>query len=198
MKSKFETSKLVKSFVNMVNTHQDTKVKCIRSDNGPEFKLTDLFVNKGIEHQTFCVECSQQNERVERKLQHILSVARALIHQSDVSKVFWTFVVSYAVFLINRFPSKKIENMSPYHIINNEIANIHDLKYFGGLCYASTLSNNRKKLDSRARKCIFIGYKRGVKGYILFYLSNRDIFISKNVKFSENVFPFPNKQDGID
>ena len=194
MKTKSETCYLIKSFINMVNTQYDAKVKCIRSDNGPEYKLTDSFANKGIEHQTSCVECPQQNGRVERKHQHIQSVARALIHQSSVPKVFWTFAVLHAVYLINRLLSKKTDNMSPFHIINSKIADISNFKCFGFLCYASTLTNNRKKLDNRARMSIFIGYKKGMKGYIVFDLNNREIFISRNVRFYEDVFPFSNKQ----
>jgi hypothetical protein len=73
--------------------------------------------------------------------------------------------------------------MSPHHIINNKITEISNLKVFGFLSYASTMCHNRKKLDSRARKCMFIGYKHGVKGFILFDLNNREIFISRDVVF---------------
>jgi hypothetical protein len=42
---------------------------------------------------------------------------------------------------------------------------------------------------------MFLGYKQGVKGIILFDLSNREIFLSRNIKFYENVFPFIDKQE---
>jgi hypothetical protein len=58
------------------------------------------------------------------------------------------------------------------------------------LSYATTLQAHRTKYNSRARKCVFIGYKDGTKGYILYDLHSHDFFVSRNVVFYENHFPF--------
>jgi len=41
--------------------------------------MTDLFVNKGIVHQTSCVNTPKQNSIVERKHGYLLNIARALM-----------------------------------------------------------------------------------------------------------------------
>ena len=40
------------------------------------------------------------------------------------------------------------------------------------------------------RKCIFLGYKHGVKGAVLLDLSNREIFISRNITHHEHILPY--------
>lgn len=150
MKSKAEASIQTQHFVSLVETQCNSKVKCIRSDNGKEFLMTNFNKTKGIIHQTSCVETPQQNGVVERKHQHLLAVARALIFQAKLPKIFWNYAIAHAVFLINRLPSKVIKNETPYTLLYKQSPDISMLKVFGCLCYASTLTANRKKLDPRA------------------------------------------------
>jgi hypothetical protein len=55
--------------------------------------MRDFLAEKGIVHQVSYVESPEQNGRVERKHQYFLSIARALIHQSNAPKIFWTYAV---------------------------------------------------------------------------------------------------------
>ena len=55
MKAKSEVKALIVSFYNMVFTQFNVKIKCFRSDNALEFKLSDFYLAKGIIRQTSCV-----------------------------------------------------------------------------------------------------------------------------------------------
>jgi len=99
LKTKSEVSCNVKIFIKLIDTHYHITPKFIRSDNGPEFLIHEFYASKGIKHQRSCVETPQQNGRVERKHQHILNVARALLFQFKLPKRFWSYAVLHATFL---------------------------------------------------------------------------------------------------
>jgi hypothetical protein len=93
MKNKFETSNIVKSFVSIIETQYETCVKRIRSDNGPEFNMKEFYPATGIQHQMSYVESLEKNGCVERKHQHVLYVAIALIHQSKFAGHFLSLML---------------------------------------------------------------------------------------------------------
>jgi len=123
-----------------------------------------------------------------KKNQHVLNVTRCIMFQSNFPRAFWSFVVVHVVHLINRLPSPVIQNNCPYKLLYNCVPDLSDIKVFGCLCFASNLEQNRSKLDPRARKCIFLGYKQGTKGYIVMDVHSRETFVSRNVIFYETYF----------
>jgi len=190
LKNKSDTQRSIESFYNLVNTQFGTRIKYLRSDNGTEFQLTDFYRKNGIIHQKTCVKTPQQNGIVERKHQHILNVVRAIRFQANLPLDFWNDCVLTATYLINRIPTPLLQNTTPYVAIFKHDTTYDHLRVFGCLCFATTLSQGRRKFDSRARRCIFLGYPFWVKGYKLLDLETNDTFLSKNVTFHKYVFPF--------
>ena len=190
MKSKSDTKPLLIFFCKMISTQFHTNIKAIRTNNAQEFLLKDFFANQGILHQHSYVATPQQNSIVERKHQHILSIARALRFQSNVPISFWGECVLTAVYINNRLPQTILGNKTPFEKLYNKIPSYVHLKVFGCLCFASTLAHNRSKFDPRSIPCVLLGCPFGVKGYKLLNLVNKKIFVSRDVTFHETEFPF--------
>ena len=56
---------------------------------------------------------------------------------------------------------------------------------FGSDAYAHIPKEERKKLDFKGRKCVFVGYGDETKGYRLYDPAREKIFFSRNVVFDE-------------
>lgn len=62
-------------------------MKCLRSDNGGEFMLTDFFQycdNNGIQRQMTCPNTLQQNRVAESKLAHLISTSLSWLHDKTL------------------------------------------------------------------------------------------------------------------
>lgn len=61
---------------------------------------------------------------------------------------------------------------------------------FGCLSYAHNQKRNGANFASHSRKCVVIGYPYAKKGWTLFDLDAREVFVSCDVTFEENRFPY--------
>ncbi|KAG8481643.1 hypothetical protein CXB51_026501 [Gossypium anomalum] len=124
----------------------------------------------------------KQNGIAERMNRTIMEKVRCMLSNVNLLKSFWAEAASTACFLINRSPSIAIEKKTPQEVWSGNPANYFDLKIFRCPAYAHV---DNGKLELRSSKCIFLGYKAGVKGYKLWCPENREVVISRDVVFDE-------------
>jgi histone deacetylase 1/2 len=110
---------------------------------------------------------------------------------------FWDEAFSTATFLINRLPTRVIDNATPLERLLGDKAkpNYDMLKAFGCACYPHLRAYNAKKLSFRSKECVFIGYSEHHKGYKCLDTTTGLIFISRDVVFDETCFPYSRKYD---
>ncbi|KAG8489007.1 hypothetical protein CXB51_016978 [Gossypium anomalum] len=85
---------------------------------------------------------------------------RGLLNGQGIYKLKFS---SIACFFINRSPSVAIEKKTPQEVWSGNLVDYSDLKIFGSPAYAHI---DNGKLEPRSIKCVFLGYKAGVKGQI--------------------------------
>jgi histone deacetylase 1/2 len=64
------------------------------------------------------------------------------------------------------------------------------LRVFGCACWPNLHPYNNHKLAFRSKECAFLGYSNLHKGFKCLDISSVRIYISRDVTFDENVFPF--------
>jgi len=193
IKEKSEASKFLKNFCLMIKTQFGKCVKVIQSDNGAEFTsgpMKQFYGEEGIIHQTSCTDTPQQNGRVQRKNRHILNVARALCFQANLLLEFWEECVLTATYLINRTPASTLNGKTPYEILFQAKPTYEHTKVFDSLCYVHQYQRQKDKFSERSRRCVFVGYPFAKKGRKVYDLETNELFVSLDVIFHEDIFPF--------
>lgn len=127
---------------------------------------------------------------MERKHRHLLSCARALQFHASLSIIFRGDCLLVATYWINRTPTATLHDKSPYEVLYGKPPIYDDLKVFGTLCYATVVPQSSDKFASRAVKGAFLGYPYVVKEYRILNMESQQMFISRDARFLENVFPF--------
>ncbi|KAI3719915.1 hypothetical protein L6452_20821 [Arctium lappa] len=193
LKFKHEASKHLMNFHKMIKNQFDRSIKKIRCDNGGEFTSNDMlnFYNEeGIKLETSCPHTPQQNGVVERKHRHLLETARALRFQANLPKRFWGECILTATYIINRLPSRVIDNKTPYEIVFGQRPDYDFMKVFGCLAYYGNTETKGDKFEMKGRPGIFLGYPTGSKGYKIYDIEKRRMVVSRDVRFHETKFPF--------
>ncbi|MFA1236629.1 integrase catalytic domain-containing protein, partial [Klebsiella pneumoniae] len=146
LKHKSEVMAYFKLFHSLIKNQFDTSIKNFRSDSGGEY-MSNEFQNylkeNEIIHQRSCPRTPQQNGVSERKHRHIIETARTLLLAKDIPKNFWAEAVLSSVYLINRMPSKKLHDISPFQKLFNIEPNYDRLKVFGCKCFILDNQNDK-------------------------------------------------------
>ena len=163
----------------------------MQTDWGGEYqKLNAFFKQIGIAHHVSCPHTHQQNGSAKRKHRHIVDVGLSLLAHACMPLRFWDEAVITACFLINRLPSRTIQNTTPLNRLFNTSPDYSFLRTFGCACWPCLRRYNNNKLQFRSKRCVFLGYSPLHKGYKCLHVSSGRLYISRDVVFDENCFPF--------
>ena len=166
----------------------EKKIKVLRSDNGGEFcskGFKEFYKKCGIARQKTSPYTPEQNGVVERMNKMLMERARSMLSGARLGQEFWEEVAETTCYLVNISPSAVLEDKTPQEVWTIKKPSLSHLRVFGCDSYVHVPKEKRTMLDSKSKKCIFIGYKDGLKGYKLWNPVTRKVVYSRDVVFKE-------------
>nr|GFB29164.1 zinc finger, CCHC-type [Tanacetum cinerariifolium] len=151
-----------KEFRQRIEMEMRMKLRMLRTDRGGEFTLnefTKYCKENGIVRQLTAPYSPQQN-----------GVAEAVRH---------------AIYILNRVPTRALEDKTPYEVLYNRKPNLENLRIFGCTAYAKITIPYLKKLDDRSIPMIYLGVEEGSKACRLYDPKGKRKHVSRDVRFME-------------
>ena len=187
LKHKNDVFLTFKQWKALIEKQTGKQIKRLRTDNGMEFcegDFEEFCKNEGIVRHRTVRMTPQQNGVAERMNRTLLERARCMISNAGLTKDFWAEAINMACYVVNRAPSAALNFKTPEEVWSGTPADYSDFKIFGCPAYMHV---NEGKLEPRAKKCIFLGYASGVKGYRLWCSDPKSpkFIISRDVTFDE-------------
>nr|GEU74035.1 zinc finger, CCHC-type [Tanacetum cinerariifolium] len=71
--------------------------------------------------------------------------------------IFWAEAVRHAIYILNRVPTRALENKTPYEALYNRKLNLENLRIFRCTAYAKITIPHLEKLDDRSIPMIYLG-----------------------------------------
>ena len=116
-----------------------------------------------------------------------MDMARCMVKSYQLPHGFWLKAIMCATYVLNMCPIKALQSITPYDAWNGRKPSIAHLRVFGYLDYTLVPQQQRRKLDDKAVKCIFVGYSFESNGYHLYHPQTKRILVSRDLVFVEDV-----------
>lgn len=186
--AKSEAFAVFKTFKSMVEKETKNYICCLRTDRGGEFtssEFNNFCSSNGIGRQLTAAYSPQQNGVAERRNRTLMNMVRCLLTAKEVPKVFWPEAVNWAVHVLNRCPTSAIQDKTPEEAWNGIKPSVEYFKVFGCIGHVHIPAVQRKKLDDKSFKCVFLGVSEESKAFRMYDPESKKIVISRDVVFEE-------------
>ncbi|KAH9704396.1 hypothetical protein KPL70_011449 [Citrus sinensis] len=199
IKKKSDVFLVFKEYKARVELESGKKIKCLRTDNGEEYTDSEFLTfckQEGIQRQFTVAYTPQQNGVAERMNRTLTERIRAMLRTDGLPNSFWAEAAKTACYIVNRSPSIAIGLKTAMEMWTGKPADYSYLHAFRCPVYVMYNAQERTKLDAKSRRCIFLGYVDGVKGYRLWDPTAHKIVISRDVIFVEDQLQRRDEDDG--
>nr|GEU69110.1 putative ribonuclease H-like domain-containing protein [Tanacetum cinerariifolium] len=171
LRTKDETSGILKNFITKIENLKDLKVKIIRCDNRGEFKnkeMNELCSRKWIKREFNNARTLQPNGVAKRRNRTLIEVARTMLADAKLPVNFWVEAVNTACYVQNRILVNKSQNKTPYELFNSRTPAIGFLRPFGYHVMILNTLDHLGKFDAKGDESYFVGYSMSSKAFRFF------------------------------
>lgn len=194
VRSKADEAQVLIDFCQQVKAETGRTIKQFHSDGGSEFlnnALQGYFRKEGIRFTYTTKGTPQHNAIAERLNGTLFAMARAILAHSQLPPTFWATAIHAAIYIRNRCTNARDSTKTPEELWSGKKPKVAHLRAYGCNAYIHVLDQERKKLDPKAHRGIFVGYSEEQGGaYRVYNLLTRRVEVSRDVQFDESSFTF--------
>jgi hypothetical protein len=164
------------------------RIKKIRSDNGTEFKNSQIegfLEDEGIKHEFFSPYTPQQNDVVERKNITLLDMARSMLDEYKTLDRFWAEAINTAYYSVNRLYLHRIVKKTSYELLTGKKPNVSYFRVFGSKCFILIKRGRKSKFAIKAVEGFLLGYDSNTRAYRVFNKSTGLVEVSCDIVFDK-------------
>jgi hypothetical protein len=185
---KSQTQETLKGFLRWAQNEFGLRIKKIRSDNGTEFKNSQIkgfLEDEGIKHEFSSAYTPQQNGVVERKNRTLLDMARTMLDEYKTPDRFWAEAINTACYSINRLYLHRILKKTSYELVTDKKPNVSYFRAFGSKCFILVKRGRKSKFAPKAVEGFLLGYDSNTRAYRVFNKSTGLVEVSCDIVFDE-------------
>jgi len=148
------------------------QVKRFRTDGAGEYtskKFAEYLKSQGILKETTTPYSTQSNRVVEWTDRTIMERVRCMLDEAGLSKKYWVFAVSVAVYPKNSTPKCSVVGKTPYEARHGSglRPSLKPVCVLGWLAFVYVSKDKRKTLDYSATPGTFFGHSKSTKQYFV-------------------------------
>jgi transposase InsO family protein len=162
---------MLKKFLRRAQNEFDAKINNIRSDNGTEFKNTqieDFLDGEGIKHEFLAPYTPQQNGVAERKNHTLIEMARTMLNEYKILDQFWAKTINTVCHATNHLYLHKLLKKTSYELIISNKPNVSYFRVFESKCYILKKRSKSSKFAPRTYEGLLLGYDSNSRAYCIF------------------------------
>jgi hypothetical protein len=188
LKHKYQTLEAFKEFHAKVERETGRKLKCVRSKNDGEYRgpFKRYCRQFGIGLEKSPPNTPRLNGLAERMNRTLTERVIAMLSHAHLPNSFLAEALMNAMYVVNLSPSVPLVDDISQGVWSGKEVSYKHLKVFGCRAFVHVPMDERSKLDSKKKQCIYLSQPSEEFGYSLWDPANRKIVLSQDVVFIED------------